>query len=62
MGRRTAWQVEDLHELAADGSEIGGHTAGFVDLTALGLLSVSSSRGISPASIRGPRSPAPFVT
>ena len=35
MGAKDYMTVEDLHTLAADGNEIGGHTATLADLTAL---------------------------
>jgi peptidoglycan/xylan/chitin deacetylase (PgdA/CDA1 family) len=35
MGAKDYMTVEDLHKLAADGNEIGGHTATLADLTAL---------------------------
>lgn len=35
MGAKDHLTVEDLHTLAADGNEIGGHTATLADLTAL---------------------------
>jgi peptidoglycan/xylan/chitin deacetylase (PgdA/CDA1 family) len=35
MGAKDYMTVEDLHALAADGNEIGGHTATLADLTAL---------------------------
>lgn len=35
MGAKDYMTVEDLHALAADGNEVGGHTATLADLTAL---------------------------